>query len=43
MNRCNIQVAGVKNMTLPQYIDEAVALTGELTGNSSGRGPGKVG
>jgi hypothetical protein len=30
MNRCNVQVVGVKNMTLLQYIDEAVALVGEL-------------
>ncbi|HEX2944809.1 MAG TPA: DUF3842 family protein [Clostridia bacterium] len=25
MNRCNIQVAGVRNAPLPQYIDEAAA------------------
>ncbi len=43
MNRCNIQVSGVKTAALPQYVDEAVALVGELTGNRSGKGPGKVG
>lgn len=25
-NRCNIQITGVKNTTLPQHIDEAVSL-----------------
>lgn len=43
MNRCNIQVAGTKTSTLPQYVDEAVALVGELLENRNGRGSGKIG
>lgn len=30
LNRCNIEIAGLKNETLPQYIDDAVELIKNL-------------